>query len=309
MSTSSSTNFTLNRNEIVTAALRKLRVVDPNDSANANDITTGAQALNLMIKSWQMDGISMWLNQECVLHLAKDTQSYSIGSTGDNFAALSDCVKTTLTAASAASDTTLTVSSITDIADGDYIGVELDSGSMHWTTVNGSPSGTTVTIDSGVASAAASGNYVFAYTSKVTRPIEILEARLRDTSDNDTVVTVEKSLDEFMAITDKTSTGDCDTIHLIPTITNSKLYTWPVSDDVTKRLVMTVRRVIEDFDSSSDNADLPVECLNAVIWNLAEQLAPEYTRVTPQDVTKWAMVTYDQMKRFYKNRETISFHP
>ena len=117
--TSGSTDFNLNRDQIISAALRKLRVLDPNQTANANDITTGAQALNLMIKAWQMDGISMWLNQEAVLHLEEDGQWYDLGSAGDNFCTLADAGKSQLAAASAASDTTLTVDSDGDAADGD----------------------------------------------------------------------------------------------------------------------------------------------------------------------------------------------
>jgi len=309
MATSGSTDFSLNRDQIITAALRKLRVVDPANTADANDITTGAQMLNLMIKEWQLDGVSMWLNAECLLHLQKDSQSYSLGSSGDNFCLLSDAVKTTLTADVAASGTALTVDSITGISDGDYIGIELDSGSLHWDTVSGAPSGSTVNITTGLASAASSDNYVFAYTNKIARPVEIMEARLRDTDNVDTPVAIEKSLEQFMSITDKTAEGDVTDIYLSPTITNSLLYTYPVCSDVTKRLIMTVRRVIEDFDRSSDDADLPAECLAAVIWNLALWLAPEYSMQTPPDVVRRASISYNQMKNFYKNRDSVFFQP
>jgi len=309
MATSGSTDFSLNRDQIITAALRKLRVVDPANTADANDITTGAQMLNLMIKEWQLDGVSMWLDVECLLHLEKDAQSYSLGSSGDNFCLLSDAVKTTLTADVAASGTALTVDSITGISDGDYIGIELDSGSLHWDTVSGAPSGSTVNITTGLASAASSDNYVFAYTNKIARPVEIMEARLRDTDNVDTPVAIEKSLEQFMSITDKTAEGDVTDIYLSPTITNSLLYTYPVCSDVTKRLIMTVRRVIEDFDRSSDDADLPAECLAAVIWNLALWLAPEYSMQTPPDVVRRASISYNQMKNFYKNRDSVFLQP
>ena len=309
MATSGSTDFTLTRDNIITAALRKLRVVDPNQTANANDITTGAQILNLMVKAWQMDGVSMWLNQEAVLHLAEDGQTYDLGSTGDNFCALTDAGKTQLSAASAASDTTLEVDSDGNAADGDYIGIELDDGSLEWTTINGTPASDVITITTGLTSAAAIDNYVFYYTTKLTRPVEILEARIRDVDNNDEPLNVVRSIEEFMSITDKTSSGDATDIYLIPTITNSKLYVWPVCDDVTKRIVMTIRRVIEDFDAAANNADIPVECLDAVIWNLALKMAPEYTKFTPPDIKENAMISYDIMKRFYKNKEPIQFHP
>ena len=311
--TSGSTDFNLTRDAIITAALRKLRVVDPNDTAGANDITTGTQALNLMIKAWQMDGVSMWLNQEAVLHLAEDGQTYDLGSGGDNFCALSGAGKTQLSAASAASDTTLEVDSITGAADADIIGIELDDGSLEWTTINGTPAAGVITITTGLTSVASEDNYVFHYTDKITRPIEILEARLRDVNDNDSPLDIVTSLEEFMRITDKTSSGDAQKLHLIPTITSSLLYVWPVCDNVTKRIVMTVRRVIEDFDAAANEADIPVECLEAVIWNLAARLSTEYG-VSLQsgigiDVKLNAGESFRIMKNFYRNREPVQFTP
>ena len=69
-------------------------------------------------------------------------------------------ISTTLTATSAATDTTLTVDWITGISDGDPIDVTLDDNTHHRTTVNGAPSGSTVTITDGVPSQAGSGNIV-----------------------------------------------------------------------------------------------------------------------------------------------------
>jgi hypothetical protein len=313
MATSSSTDFTLNRDAIITAALRKLRVVDPNDTANANDITTGAQALNLMIKAWQMDGVSMWLNQEAVLHLEEDGQVYDLGPSGDHFCALTDAGKTQLSAASAASDTTLEVDSDGDAASADIIGIELDDGSLEWTTINGTPASDVITITTGLTSAAAIDNSVFWYTSKLTRPVEILEARLRDVDDNDAPIDIITSLENFMRITDKTSIGDVQMIHLIPTIASSLLYVWPTCDDVSKRIVMTIRRVIEDFDAAANNADLPVECLEAVIFNLAKRLMMEYgigsRSEIGADIVFNAGESFKIMKNFYRNREPVQFTP
>jgi hypothetical protein len=313
MATSSSTDFTLNRDAIITAALRKLRVVDPNNTANANDITTGAQALNLMIKAWQMDGVSMWLNQEAVLHLALESQTYALGATGDHFCALSDAGKTQLSATSAAGDTTLEVDSDGESMWGDIIGIELDDGSLDWDIIASTPASNVITITTGLTSAASIDNYVFWYTAKLARPVEILEARLRDVADNDAPINITTSSEEFMRITDKTSLGDASTLHLIPTITNSKLYVWPVCDDVTKRIVMTIRRVIEDFDAAANEADIPVECLEAVIFNLAKRLMMEYgigsRSEIGADILFNAGESFKIMKNFYRNREPVQFTP
>jgi len=311
MATSASVDFTLNRNQIISSALRKLRAIDPNTTADANDITTGAEALNLMIKAWQMDGLSLWFNQEVVLHLAYNTQTYLVGPSGAHCAALSDAGYTQLASAAASGAGTLTVDSITGIADADAVGIQLDGGTIQWTTVNGSPSGSTVTLTDNTTGAAAVDNYVFHYTTLIGRPVEIIEARVRNTDDNDSPLRIIHDRHEFMAVTDKTSQGEVQEIYYDPFIVNGLLYVWPIagSGDITDRIVMTVRRVVEDFDAQANNFDGPVEALDALIWNLSVQIAPEYGANVSQMVMAKAIDSYDKLKRFYQSIETMQFTP
>lgn len=73
--------------------------------------------------------------------------------------------ETTLTANGSGGDTAITVNSIAGIASGDVIGVKLNTGLYHFTTVNGAPTGSTVTLTAalpGSGVAANSGNSVVA---------------------------------------------------------------------------------------------------------------------------------------------------
>jgi hypothetical protein len=78
------------------------------------------------------------------------------------------CIKrtsTTLTADGSGGNLTITVASITGIASGDIIGVKLNTGQYHFTTVNGAPAGNTVTLTAalpGSGVVATSGNAVIA---------------------------------------------------------------------------------------------------------------------------------------------------
>lgn len=69
-------------------------------------------------------------------------------------------VDTTLSAGAASSAGSVTVTSATGIASGDVIGVLLDTGLTHWTTVNGAPAGNVVTLTAVLPGAAASGRAV-----------------------------------------------------------------------------------------------------------------------------------------------------
>jgi hypothetical protein len=223
---------------------------------------------------------------------------------------LTDCVKTQLAAAVAALGTALTVDSNAGIAASDYLGVQLDDGTLHWSTQSGAPGGSTgLTLTTGVTSAAAIDNYVFAFTTKITRPMDIIEARLRDTDDNDEPIEIVKNRNDFFSITDKTSSGDMTHLWYDPLPTNGKLYTWPVCDDVSKRLVMTVRRTVEDFDTSSNDFDGPPEMIHALKWNLAIELAPEYGRSVSELVMAKAVESFADIDRIYRERKNIRFHP
>ena len=198
MTTSGSTDWVLNRNQIIAAALRKLRVYDASTTIPAGDITTGAEALNMMLKGWQNDDIKLWTSQQAVLHLAKNAQSYSLGSTGGHFCEATDAVKTQLTAAALASAATITVKSVTGIAAADKIGIQLADGTLHWDVVNGAPAGLTVTLTTGLASAANNAAYVFAYTTELPAPVQVLEARARDVNNTDIPILIEVSNNQYL---------------------------------------------------------------------------------------------------------------
>jgi len=146
-------------------------------------------------------------------------------------------------------------------------------------------------------------------SAQITRPIEVLEARIRDTDNNDEPLTICQTRDEFFSITDKTSSGDATHVWYDPVITNGRLYVWPVADDATKTIVFTMRRTIEDFDASANDFDGPPEVLDAIVWNLAVNLAPEYGREVPQLVMAKAQETFNDVARKYREKTSIRLHP
>ncbi|CAB4132812.1 hypothetical protein UFOVP249_41 [uncultured Caudovirales phage] len=60
MSTSGTTTWQLNRDAVITAALRKLGVLSGGGSAETYQITAAAEALNAMIKGFYADGMPVW---------------------------------------------------------------------------------------------------------------------------------------------------------------------------------------------------------------------------------------------------------
>lgn len=76
------TSFSINRDAIIIAALRKLQVVELGTTPDATTITNAAQSLNIVIKAWQSQGIKLWTVNEYTLPLVSAKNNYVIGPTG-----------------------------------------------------------------------------------------------------------------------------------------------------------------------------------------------------------------------------------
>jgi hypothetical protein len=81
MSTSGSTNFSQNRNQIISDSLQLIGAIGANDTASANDITFCSNLLNKMIKAWQGQGIHLWKEAEGTITIVADQYLYTLNST------------------------------------------------------------------------------------------------------------------------------------------------------------------------------------------------------------------------------------
>lgn len=274
MALSGSYDFTIDRDGLIAGAMRALGVLDPGETPTASEITTGAEALNLMVKAWMAEDIGLWLNQKITLFMGYGEKSFDIGPTGDNASA--SWVKTEVSSAASSGASTIDVDSITGISSADNIGVELDDGTLQWTTVNGAPSGSTITLTAALTGSSAIDNHVYTYTTKSQRPQSIVEATLVNSSDLEIPLDIVPRT-TYRSLPDKTSAGVVNQIYYDPQLTDGKLYVWPANTDVKNRILLTIKKPVMDFDASTDNAEYPVEWLRALKFNLAVEIAPEFS--------------------------------
>lgn len=290
MSTSGSYNYSTSRDSIIRMAMLFLGKLGENESPTASENSDCSDVLNMMTKQWMgkqdfAPGLKVWTRRHSDLFLSASTGQYSLGPSGDHWTSTS--YQRQLTAASPSSDTTLTVDSITNATSGDYIGVVLDDGSLFWTTINGAPAGSVITITTGLPSAASSGAYVFNYTTKAQRPLFLETCVLRTIDNADTPVT-------FMTVQDydylptksaTTFTGDPTSVYYETQLTNGVLYTdIGASSDVTKRLHITYMESIQDFDNANDEPEYPQQWYLALVWGLAKQIAPMFNAPWTQEM-------------------------
>lgn len=287
MATSGTTSYSVTELDILTATLGKLGVLPVGQTPNNDDIVLLRRNLNMLMKQWsgQADfapGLKMWTRRRGYLFLQKDQTVYSLGSTGDECAAES-YVTTTLTASATGGASTITVASITGLASAQRIGVLLSSGSFQWTTISGTPSGSTVTLAATLTGAAASGARVFAYTSKIQRPFEIVSAVRRDTDGNDTPMDPNLSLGEYEAIPTKSATGTPTALYFEAQRTNAKAYLDAAPDTVTDVIRFVYLAYPEDTTAGTQDMDFPAEWFKPLVGQMTIDSAPDFMRtVTPE---------------------------
>jgi hypothetical protein len=84
MTTSGTTTFSVTRNEIISASLRLLGVLEEGAVPNATAIENASLVLNMMIKDWMTDGIKLWTVEELTLPLVSGQTVYNIGPDSGN---------------------------------------------------------------------------------------------------------------------------------------------------------------------------------------------------------------------------------
>lgn len=282
MATSGTATFSRNRDQIIKSALRKVNAFESGETPDSESINDASDALNAMVKHWQASGIHIWRTEEAILFPQLDQVRYVLGATDH---ATETYVETALTSAAADGASTVVVDSVTGIATTYYIGVQLDDGTLHWTTVNGAPSGTTVTLTAVLTDSAAAGNMVLIYQTKLVRPLKILSARSFNlTSDIETPL-LEMDRIEYQEMPNKTATGKVTSFYYDRrggANSTGLVYLWPEPSTIDEAIKMTVARPIEDFAAAGDDADLPQEWIRAIEWGLADEIADEYDVPEPK---------------------------
>lgn len=278
MATSGIYTFGRNRDQIIKAALIKVGAIEAGDTPGSDDVTDAAVSLNAMVKHWQGTGVHIWTVAEATLFLQLEQTQYSLGSSGSDHVS-ETVVQTELAADAISGATTITVDSITGISSGDNIGVQVDDGTLHWTTVNGAPSGTTVTLTTGLDDSASTDGFVFVYTTKLIRPLKILSARRYNYESGIDTPMDEMDRIEYREMPNKTTEATPTSFHYDRrggANALGRLHVWPEPDSVEDAVKFTFARPIQDFNAAGDDADLPQEWIDCLIYNLALRMADDY---------------------------------
>jgi hypothetical protein len=74
-----SSTYSVDRDQIISLALRKLGVLEIGDVPSPDTIANAAMSLNLLIKQLSTEGLRLWKNSELVIPLTSGQTSYTLG--------------------------------------------------------------------------------------------------------------------------------------------------------------------------------------------------------------------------------------
>jgi hypothetical protein len=302
MATSGSTDWNLTRDEICKRALRICGHLDPNETPPAHDITTAAEALNAMLKSWNSTvmGFQLFTQKHCTLFLSKNKHEYKLGPSGDHATASFTSVAVQATANSGDLKVVLPVSSATI---NQYIGLVDANADLTWRSITATQSASgTIQLSASLTATVSVSNNAYLYTSKIERPVDVIYCYLRD-AQNDDKDMFHMDREEYFSRYEKDRDGEPQRWYYEPVLTNGTYYIDFETDDVTENIRIIYRRPFEDFDASTDNPDLPQELIRAVAWNLASEIGPEYG--VPQErqntIDRKALETFLEIRGMYND--------
>jgi hypothetical protein len=310
MATSGSVDFNQTRNEIIKDALVLLGVIGADETIHEADQALSARFLNKMVKSWDAQGIHLWTATEATLFLADEVAEYDLSNASGSARWSDTVVDTTLSAAEAASQTVISVTTSTGMTAADIVGIVADDDTVHWSTIASVDSSTQITIDDATVAASASGNRVYSFTTRANRPLKIHSVRRRSETAND-VPLIKLSREEYFDLPAKDSVGTPVQFFYDPQLTTGKLYLWPKPSDPEVRLKMTYQRQLEDFDAAGNNPDFPQEWLECLTYNLAVRLAPAFGKDQKAIATlaPMAVSMLESIKSYDNEVTSISISP
>lgn len=276
MATSGSTDFNITGLDIVEQAFYKIGVKKAEQALQPQEIKDGLFVLNLMVKAWQKQGMHLWAREEGILFLDVGKTDYLVGPSGDESTTLDDFISTSITSDQVAGAIVIPVADSTGMLDLDKVGIQLDDNTRHWTTIVSVDSSTQITILTGLPSAAITSNSVYTFTKIIERPLRITSFRRQTFAENNEIRVETWSRAEYFNQVDKNSQGTVVNAYYSPLLTNGRIYVWQTASSVNQFVLFSFERSLQNFDSQSNNPDLPIEWGEVLIWNLAARLGIDY---------------------------------
>lgn len=142
-----------------------------------------------------------------------------------------------------------------------------------------------------------------------TRPDNIMSAFVRDSNNQDYYVTTDLTRDEYDAIPLKTTQGLPSTIYYDKQYANGVIYVYPTAQ-LAYTIYLDSEKPLTQISSSGTTISLPPGYYDAIVWNLAERLGPDYgMSPVPPEVSQHAAQSLALIRRANNKPAVSNFDP
>lgn len=275
------------------------------------EIQNGLTALNSFIKTCQAYNSHLWATDEGVLFLNNAQPSFELGSTGDNACFDNDFIPTQTTADTISGATILLVESTLGMLAGDYAGVQINNNLRQWTTIASVDSLTQITLASALLAGTISGNSVFTYTTKIVRPLRVLDARRKTYAQPDEIGLTIFSRQQYFSQVNKAQEGTPISYYYSPELGDGIFYVWQPTSSVNQYLRFTFYRPLQKVTNVTQTLDFPEEWEEGIVWNIASRLSTKFS--VPADkkaeIKQQAQEFFENVIQFDEEMTSINILP
>jgi hypothetical protein len=292
MSTSGIYTLSKNLNQLAEETFDVLQIGSDGETLSGDMIGRFKSSANLLLKEWQTQGIHLWSYTEGTLFLTVGQEKYDFRESTTHVA--NDWFQTTTTADTVAGATSIAVTSITNIQDGDPIGIIQNDNDLFWTTVKGTPVGLTVQLDDAITLATVSGAFVRNYrvgtsTAPELIPVSrVLKIRRQESTDYEIPI-VFQSREDYFDLPNKNQIGTPIQAYYsrqdLAGETSGIMYLWNSPSSSVPVINFTYERKMQILNNVEDTVDLPDYAQLAFIYNVAVKLIPKFG--TSQALADW----------------------
>lgn len=168
----------------------------------------------------------------------------------------------------------------------------------------------TITLTDALTNASSEDKNVYAYTTKISKPLEIFGARRRTVSTAYDLPMTELAYKDYMNMPTKETSGVSGLQYATNRLIDStKVFVWQQPDNVDYVMKITYAPALEDFDTATNTPDFPQEWYHYLVLDLAVALAPAYGLLNNQafaqikllrDEAKLAVMSFDNEQTYLK---------
>ena len=283
MATSGTSVLTVTRDDVIRQAMLNIGALDGDEVPTPRETLDCSLILNMLVKQWQgrsdfAPGLKTWKRRRSNLFLSTSSGQYTVGPSAVGWT--ESFVKTSLYSAASGGDSSidLAIGPPPWVALGNYIGIQLASGDMQWTTVS-LVDDTVVSLTDLLLGDASQGAPVYYYTTTANQPLNLEAVVLRDSNGNDLPLKI-MTQQEFDSLPSKAAVGnqgDPTAVYYEFQRINSNLFIDSNGVvDVTRYLVLTYLEAVQSLINPLDELEYTQEWYLPLCWGLAKQIAPMF---------------------------------